>query len=276
MSPSDLATDVVRRLRAAGFEALWAGGCVRDQLLGIVPKDYDVATSAVPGADSRRLRPPQDAGDRRGFGVITVLGPRSAGQIDVATFRRDAAYSDGRHPDSVSFTTAEAGCAPPRLHHQRPVLRSAGRPGDRLCRRAGRPAAGNRPGDRRPAAALRRGQAADAAGRAVCGPFRLRPRRAHAGRDSVPGPRTGHRERRTDRGRNAADPHPHEPGPRRRDAPVGETAGRRATRIGCPDAGRTLVTRVRGRYSLAADAAHPAPPRSGGVCGCAGGAIARD
>ena len=100
------ATDVVVQLRAAGHEALWAGGCVRDQLLGLAPKDYDVATDATPD----RIR--EIFGHRRtlaigaAFGVITVLGPKPAGQLDVATFRRDAAYSDGRHPDSVEFTGA--------------------------------------------------------------------------------------------------------------------------------------------------------------------------
>jgi tRNA nucleotidyltransferase/poly(A) polymerase len=101
------AVDVVRRLREGGHQSLWAGGCVRDQLMGQFPKDYDVATDAVPD----RVR--ELFGKRRtipigaSFGVITVLGPQGAGQIDVATFRRDAAYSDGRHPDSVLFSDAE-------------------------------------------------------------------------------------------------------------------------------------------------------------------------
>jgi tRNA nucleotidyltransferase/poly(A) polymerase len=107
MSPRDLATDVVRRLRAAGFEALWAGGCVRDQILGIPPKDYDVATSALPEQVRDVFGRSKTLAIGQSFGVITVLGPRGAGQIDVATFRRDAIYSDGRHPDSVSFTSAE-------------------------------------------------------------------------------------------------------------------------------------------------------------------------
>ena len=100
------AVEVVQTLRDAGFEAYWAGGCVRDQLLNRPPNDYDVATNATP-PDVRRL-----FGHQRtlpigaAFGVITVRGPRDAGQIEVATFRRDAAYSDGRHPDSVSFSTA--------------------------------------------------------------------------------------------------------------------------------------------------------------------------
>ena len=101
------ALEIVQKLRAAGFEALWAGGCVRDELLGLVPKDYDVATGAAP----EQIR---DVFGRRrtleigaAFGVITVLGPRDAGQFEVATFRSDAAYSDGRHPDSVTFTDAQ-------------------------------------------------------------------------------------------------------------------------------------------------------------------------
>jgi poly(A) polymerase len=101
------ALEVAQKLRAGGYESLWAGGCVRDQLLGITPKDYDVATNATPDQirdlfGHRRTLPIGAA-----FGVITVLGPRTAGQIEVATFRTDAQYSDGRHPDSVQFTTAE-------------------------------------------------------------------------------------------------------------------------------------------------------------------------
>src|SRR3954470_5971345 len=103
----EFAVDVARRLRESGHQALWAGGCVRDQLMAQMPKDYDVATDAVPD----RVR--EVFGKRRtlpigaSFGVITVLGSQGAGQIDVATFRRDAAYSDGRHPDAVSFSDAE-------------------------------------------------------------------------------------------------------------------------------------------------------------------------
>ena len=102
----EFAVEVVRCLRAAGFETVWAGGCVRDQLLGQVPKDYDVATSATP-EEIRRI-----FGQRRtlvigaSFGVITVLGPAGAEQIDIATFRQDAEYSDGRHPDGVTFSNA--------------------------------------------------------------------------------------------------------------------------------------------------------------------------
>src|SRR3954467_20043 len=103
----DFALEIAHKLRAAGFESLWAGGCVRDELLGITPKDYDVATSATPDQIRDPFGHPRTLPIRAAFRVVTVLGPRAAGQIEVATFRTDAAYSDGRHPDSVSFTTAE-------------------------------------------------------------------------------------------------------------------------------------------------------------------------
>lgn len=101
------AVHVVRALRDAGYEALWAGGCVRDQLLGHTPKDYDVATSALPDQVRELFGRRRTLSVGAAFGVILVLGPRGAGQIDVATFREDDAYSDGRRPDSVTFTSAE-------------------------------------------------------------------------------------------------------------------------------------------------------------------------
>ena len=102
----EFAFELVARLRRAGHEAFWAGGCVRDELLGHTPADYDVATSAKP-EDVRKL-----FGQRRtlavgaAFGVMTVLGPRPAGQVEVATFRADAPYTDGRHPAGVTFCGA--------------------------------------------------------------------------------------------------------------------------------------------------------------------------
>lgn len=103
----EFAVETVRRLREAGFEALWAGGCVRDQVLGLVPKDYDVATSATPQQVRELFGKRKTLAIGAAFGVICILGPREAGSIEVATFRRDAGYSDGRHPDSVTFSTAE-------------------------------------------------------------------------------------------------------------------------------------------------------------------------
>ncbi len=106
-SPRQFALDVVRRLRAADFEAYWAGGCVRDALLGREPKDYDVATNATPDEIRHVFGRHRTLALGAAFGVITVLGPRTAGQVEVATFRQDAAYSDGRHPDSVRFSSAK-------------------------------------------------------------------------------------------------------------------------------------------------------------------------
>src|SRR5438309_4034666 len=107
MTAREFAVDVGRRLREAGDEGIWAGGCVRDELLGLIPGDYDVATSAHPEEVSRLFRRTVAVGVS--FGVVHVLGPHTdAGhlKVEVATFRSDAGYSDGRHPDAVIFSTA--------------------------------------------------------------------------------------------------------------------------------------------------------------------------
>jgi tRNA nucleotidyltransferase/poly(A) polymerase len=101
------ALDVTARLRAAGHIAYWAGGCVRDELLGRTPKDYDVATDARPDQVRRLFGKRQTLAVGEQFGVIVVVGPRAAGTVEVATFRRDVGYADGRRPDSVAFTDAE-------------------------------------------------------------------------------------------------------------------------------------------------------------------------
>lgn len=100
------ALEVVRKLRASGHEALWAGGCVRDQLMGRAPKDYDVATSAQPDVVQSVFGRNRTHAVGAAFGVVTVLGPRGAGQVEVATFRKDEGYSDGRRPDAVTFSNA--------------------------------------------------------------------------------------------------------------------------------------------------------------------------
>ena len=103
----DFAYEVVRRLRDVGHQALWAGGCVRDQLLGLLPKDYDVATSARPEQIRELFGQRRTIAVGAAFGVIAVLGPRSAGSVEVATFRGESQYLDGRHPSEVHFTDAE-------------------------------------------------------------------------------------------------------------------------------------------------------------------------
>jgi poly(A) polymerase len=103
----EFAVEVVRQLRDHGFEAYWAGGCVRDQILKRTPYDYDVATSAQPAEIQRVFHKRKTLAVGAAFGVIAVIGPRGAGQIEVTTFRRDIAYSDGRHPDQVAFSSPE-------------------------------------------------------------------------------------------------------------------------------------------------------------------------
>lgn len=100
------AIDVVGKLRGAGYQAYWAGGCVRDQLLRRTPKDYDVATDALPEQIRELFTRRRTIAVGAAFGVIAVVGPRGTGLVEVATFREDAAYSDGRHPDHVRFSTA--------------------------------------------------------------------------------------------------------------------------------------------------------------------------
>ena len=111
MSQSDpkreFAVQVVRRLNDAGFTALWAGGCVRDFLLGREPKDYDVATSATPDEVRSLFGHGRTLTVGASFGVIIILGPKAAGNLEVATFRTEGPYLDGRHPDHVSFSSPE-------------------------------------------------------------------------------------------------------------------------------------------------------------------------
>ena len=94
---------VLLRLRESGHEAYFAGGCVRDELLGLSPKDFDVATSAHPPRVRDLFKNTQAVG--AAFGVILVRIGQSV--IEVATFRSDGTYADGRRPDHVIFTTAQ-------------------------------------------------------------------------------------------------------------------------------------------------------------------------
>jgi poly(A) polymerase len=94
---------VLKRLRENGHVAYFAGGCVRDELLGIVPKDYDVATNAPPTRVRELFKNTQAVG--AAFGVILVRQNKSV--VEVATFRTDDVYLDGRRPSKVHFTTAQ-------------------------------------------------------------------------------------------------------------------------------------------------------------------------
>lgn len=107
----DFALEVVLRLRRAGFQALWAGGCVRDLLLGLVPVDYDVATDATPEQVMLSL-PFRAITVGISFGVVRIRHPRMHGiEVEVATFRSDSAYVDGRRPAAVVFSSPELDAA---------------------------------------------------------------------------------------------------------------------------------------------------------------------
>lgn len=98
-----VATDTVKTLQSNGFVAYFAGGCVRDQLLGKVPKDYDIATDAKP--DQIKALFPGAHGVGAHFGVMLVK--ESGVTLEIATFRRDGQYSDGRRPEGVTFAAAK-------------------------------------------------------------------------------------------------------------------------------------------------------------------------
>lgn len=104
----EFAISVVQQLRDAGFQSLWAGGCVRDQLLGKEPKDYDVATNALPNDVIQLFGEQRTVPVGAAFGVVMIPGPtRRHGQVEVATFRSDGEYLDGRRPETVQFCSAE-------------------------------------------------------------------------------------------------------------------------------------------------------------------------
>jgi len=102
ISMSEAAEAIVRRLTDAGHEALFAGGCVRDMLLKQAPKDYDIATSAHPDEILKLFPGGNTVGAH--FGVILVR--HHGHSLEIATFRTDGDYRDGRRPENVIFATA--------------------------------------------------------------------------------------------------------------------------------------------------------------------------
>jgi poly(A) polymerase len=103
MPARDAAAELARRLTAAGHQALFAGGCVRDKLLGHEPEDYDIATSAVPSEVLGLFPGSNEVGAH--FGV--VIAKHGGHHIEIATFRTDGSYRDGRRPESVTFSTPQ-------------------------------------------------------------------------------------------------------------------------------------------------------------------------
>jgi len=93
---------IIEKLNQAGYNALFAGGCVRDEIMGIEPGDYDVVTDARPGEVMEIFDKTVAVGAQ--FGVVIVV--MDGIQFEIATFRSDGRYIDGRHPESVSFSTS--------------------------------------------------------------------------------------------------------------------------------------------------------------------------
>lgn len=102
MTNKEAAIKIVRQLHGNDFEALLAGGCVRDMLLGRAASDYDVATNAHPEDVTKMFRRTLKVGAK--FGVVIVLIEDR--QVEVATFRTETGYVDGRHPSAVKFVSA--------------------------------------------------------------------------------------------------------------------------------------------------------------------------
>ncbi len=97
----ELARGIAQELRARGFQAYFVGGCVRDPLLGIEPQDYDIATDARPPQVLDAFPRAEQVGAH--FGVVLVR--EGGAEVEVATFRSDHSYLDGRHPERVEFET---------------------------------------------------------------------------------------------------------------------------------------------------------------------------
>ena len=101
------AVKIIGKLQEEGHVAYLAGGCVRDMLRGETPKDYDIATSALPEQITSIFSKTREVGVH--FGVVIVIKDNQA--FDVATFRNDGSYKDGRHPEDVTFSTPEEDTA---------------------------------------------------------------------------------------------------------------------------------------------------------------------
>ncbi|MHC4570671.1 MAG: CCA tRNA nucleotidyltransferase [Planctomycetota bacterium] len=102
MTNRQAAIKIIKRLRRNGFQALLAGGCVRDMLLRRRAKDYDIATDAEPRQVTKLFRRTLKVGAKFGVVIVMIEGK----QVEVATFRTEAGYTNGRHPAKVKFATA--------------------------------------------------------------------------------------------------------------------------------------------------------------------------
>ena len=113
-TPRQAAVKIVTILRKEGYQALFAGGSVRDRILDRPAKDYDIVTDARPEDVTRIFRRTIEVGAK--FGVIMVL--LYDHQVEVATFRTESGYADGRHPDKVEFATAKEDASRREARHR--------------------------------------------------------------------------------------------------------------------------------------------------------------
>lgn len=104
MTIKQTAIEIVKTLQKHGYKAFFAGGCVRDMIMGKESEDYDIATSALPEDIMKLFERTIPVGVQ--FGVVIVV--RDGHNFEVATFRTEGSYTDGRHPDYVAFSTPEA------------------------------------------------------------------------------------------------------------------------------------------------------------------------
>ena len=104
MTIKQTAIEIVKTLEKHGYKAFFAGGCVRDMIMGKGSEDYDIATSALPEDIMKLFERTIPVGVQ--FGVVIVI--KEGHNFEVATFRTEGSYSDGRHPDYVAFSTPEA------------------------------------------------------------------------------------------------------------------------------------------------------------------------
>ena len=213
-SGRDFALEVVRRLQQAGHQALWAGGCVRDLILGETPADYDVATDATP-EQVMAILPFRAVPVGISFGVVRVRHSHGPGgvEVEVATFRSDGAYVDGRRPESVVFSSPELDAARRDFTINGMFLDPltgevidyvGGHPDslkNRILRR-----------DRRPHRSIPRGQAARAARDPAGGAVSVSDRAGHSRRDQVDGSPGRHRFQRADRPGAAKNARARQPG----------------------------------------------------------------
>jgi len=100
MSDYEIGLRIAKKIINSGFKAYFAGGCVRDRLMGVMPKDYDIATDALPTDIIKLFKKTVPVGIE--YGVVLVL--EEGIPFEVTTFRSDGEYVDGRHPKSVSFS----------------------------------------------------------------------------------------------------------------------------------------------------------------------------